>query len=103
MPPFLGGGDMIETVSFEGTTFAPVPQKFEAGTPDIASVIGFGAAVDYLTELGMADIAAHENDLLAYATDALREVPTLRIVGGCCGTTPDHVAALAARLPRFGR
>ncbi len=81
MPPFLGGGDMIEMVSFKGTTFAPVPQKFEAGTPDIASVIGFGAAVDYLTELGMDRIAAYEQSLLAYATERLTEIPGLRIVG----------------------
>jgi len=81
MPPFLGGGDMIESVSFEGTTFAPVPQKFEAGTPDIASVIGFGAAVDYLESIGMDRIAAHEQSLLAYATERLAEVPGLRIVG----------------------
>ena len=81
MPPFLGGGDMIESVSFDGTTFAPVPQKFEAGTPDIASVIGFGAAVDYLSDLGMEAIATHEHELLVYATDRLRDVPGLRIIG----------------------
>ncbi len=81
MPPFLGGGDMIESVSFDGTTFAPVPQKFEAGTPDIASVIGFGAAIDYLDALGMDEIAAYEHELLVYATDRLRGVPGLRIIG----------------------
>lgn len=81
MPPFLGGGDMIESVSFEGTTFAPVPQKFEAGTPDIASVIGLGAAVDYLSGIGMAEIAAYEHSLLAYATERLESVPGLRLVG----------------------
>ncbi len=81
MPPFLGGGDMIESVSFEGTTFAPVPQKFEAGTPDIASVIGFGAAIDYLDGIGMDEIAAYEHGLLSYATERLQEVPGLRIVG----------------------
>jgi cysteine desulfurase/selenocysteine lyase len=81
MPPFLGGGDMIESVSFDGTTFAPVPQKFEAGTPDIASVIGFGAAIDYLSALGMDALAAHEHSLLVYATERLRSVPGLRIVG----------------------
>lgn len=81
MPPFLGGGDMIESVSFEGTTFAPVPQKFEAGTPDIASVIGFGAALDYLDGIGMDEIAAYEHGLLSYATERLQEVPGLRIVG----------------------
>ena len=81
MPPFLGGGDMIETVSFEATTYAPVPQKFEAGTPDIASVIGFGAAVDYLEGIGMEKIAAYEQSLLAYATERLAEVPGLRLIG----------------------
>jgi len=81
MPPFLGGGDMIESVSFEGTTFAPVPQKFEAGTPDIASVIGFGAAIDYLSEVGMDKIAAYEQSLLTYATERLEDLPGLRIVG----------------------
>ncbi len=81
MPPFLGGGDMIETVSFDRTTYAPVPAKFEAGTPDIASVIGLGAAVDYLDSLGMAALAAHEHALLEYATPRLREVSGLRIVG----------------------
>jgi cysteine desulfurase/selenocysteine lyase len=81
MPPFLGGGDMIESVSFEGTTFAPVPHKFEAGTPDIASVIGLGAAVEYLEAIGMARIAAYEQTLLAYATEQLLDVPGLRIIG----------------------
>ncbi|MFK7896920.1 MAG: cysteine desulfurase [Myxococcota bacterium] len=81
MPPFLGGGDMIESVSFEGTTFAPVPQKFEAGTPDIASVIGLGAAVEYLEGIGMDKIAAYEHSLLEYATEKLAEVPGLRIIG----------------------
>jgi cysteine desulfurase/selenocysteine lyase len=81
MPPFLGGGDMIESVSFDGTTFAPVPQKFEAGTPDIASVIGFGAAIDYLEEIGMDEIAAYEHSLLVYATERLQEVSGLRIIG----------------------
>ena len=81
MPPFLGGGDMIESVSFEGTTYAPVPQKFEAGTPDIASVIGFGAAVDYLEGIGMDEIAAYEQSLLVYASERLEEIPGLRIIG----------------------
>ena len=81
MPPFLGGGDMIESVSFEGTTFAPVPQKFEAGTPDIASVIGLGAAIDYLDAIGMERISAYEQTLLAYATERLMQIPGLRIIG----------------------
>ena len=81
MPPFLGGGDMIERVSFEGTTFARAPERFEAGTPDIASVIGLGAAIDYLEGIGMANVAAREHALLAHATDALAKVPGLRLVG----------------------
>lgn len=81
MPPFLGGGDMIESVRFEGTTYAPVPQKFEAGTPDIASVIGLGAAVDYLEGIGMEKIAAYEQSLLVYATEKLAEIPGLRLIG----------------------
>lgn len=81
MPPFLGGGDMIESVRFEGTTFAPVPQKFEAGTPDIASVIGLGAAIDYLEAIGMEKIAAWEQSLLVYATEKLAEIPGLRLIG----------------------
>jgi len=81
MPPFLGGGDMIESVRFEGTTYAPVPQKFEAGTPDIASVIGLGAAVDYLEGIGMEKIAAWEQSLLVYATEKLAEIPGLRLIG----------------------
>jgi cysteine desulfurase/selenocysteine lyase len=81
MPPFLGGGDMIENVSFNGTTYAPVPQKFEAGTPDIASVIGFGAAIEYLEAIGMDRIAAYEQSLLVYATERLSEIPGLRIIG----------------------
>ena len=81
MPPFLGGGDMIESVSFDGTTFGPVPQKFEAGTPDIASVIGFGAAIEYLEAIGMEQISAYEQTLLTYATERLLEIPGLRIIG----------------------
>ena len=91
MPPFLGGGDMIESVSFEGTTFAPVPQKFEAGTPDIASVIGLGAAVDYLSAIGMQAIADREQSLLTYATERLQEVPGLRLIG----TAKDKAAVLS--------
>jgi len=81
MPPFLGGGDMIERVSFKGTTYAHAPQRFEAGTPDIASVVGLGASIDYLETIGMQNIAAYEQTLLAYATEMLSKVPGLRIVG----------------------
>ncbi|MAG30384.1 MAG: cysteine desulfurase CsdA [Deltaproteobacteria bacterium] len=81
MPPFLGGGSMIESVSFEGTTFAPPPQKFEAGTPDITCVIGLGATIDYLDGIGMQAIDAYEQTLLTYATERLEEIPGLRIIG----------------------
>ena len=81
MPPFMGGGEMIESVSFEQTTYAAVPYKFEAGTPDIASVIGLGAAIDYVQELGMERIGAWERALADYANEALAAIPELRILG----------------------
>ncbi|MDG4765545.1 cysteine desulfurase [Solwaraspora sp. WMMD406] len=81
MPPVLGGGSMIETVAMSGSTFAPPPARFEAGTPPIAQAIGLGAAVDYLSALGMPAIAAHEELITSYALDALATVPGLRIVG----------------------
>ncbi|MBX6383719.1 MAG: cysteine desulfurase [Microbispora sp.] len=81
MPPFLGGGEMIEAVWMDHSTYAPVPHKFEAGTPPIVEAIGLGAAVDYLTAVGMDQIKAHEKELVAYALEALPEVPGLRIIG----------------------
>ena len=81
MPPWQGGGDMIATVSFEETTFNEIPYKFEAGTPHIAGAIGLGVAIDYLTDLGMGNVAAYERDLMAYGTDVLSEVPGLRMIG----------------------
>ena len=81
MPPFLGGGEMIREVRFDGTTFNDAPHKFEAGTPNIAGVVGLGAAVDYLSTLCMAAIEAREQELLAYALAQLDAVPGLRIVG----------------------
>ncbi|PKM14722.1 MAG: cysteine desulfurase CsdA [Gammaproteobacteria bacterium HGW-Gammaproteobacteria-2] len=81
MPPFLGGGEMIKEVRFEGTVFNDAPHKFEAGTPNIAGVVGLGAAVDYLGALGMANIHAREQALLAYANDRLTAIPGLRIFG----------------------
>ncbi|MDP1697429.1 MAG: cysteine desulfurase [Xanthomonadaceae bacterium] len=81
MPPFLGGGEMIKEVRFEGTVFNDPPHKFEAGTPNIAGVVGLGAAVDYLGALGMANIHAREQALLAYANDRLTAIPGLRIFG----------------------
>ncbi len=81
MPPYQGGGDMILSVTFEKTLYNVVPFKFEAGTPHIAGVIGLGAAIDYLTEVGLDKIAAYERELLAYATDALSAIPGLRMIG----------------------
>ncbi|WP_270094316.1 cysteine desulfurase [Nonomuraea sp. SYSU D8015] len=81
MPPFLGGGEMIEAVWMDRATYAPVPHKFEAGTPPIVEAIGLGAAADYLTVVGMEAVEAHERELTAYALEALREVPTLRVIG----------------------
>ncbi len=81
MPPWQGGGDMISSVSFARSTWNKLPWKFEAGTPDIAGAIGLAAAIDYLGSLGFEAIAAHEEDLLAYATAALRAVPGLRLIG----------------------
>lgn len=81
MPPFFGGGEMIRTVSFDGTVFADPPHKFEAGTPNIAGFIGLGAAVDYIESIGLDAIQAYEKDLLAYAIDALDRVPGLRLFG----------------------
>ena len=81
MPPWQGGGDMIRSVSFERTTYNDLPYKFEAGTPDIAGAIGLGAAIDYLGTLGMDAVAAHEHDLLEYATRQIQAVPGVRVIG----------------------
>ena len=81
MPPFLGGGEMIREVRFEKTTFNDPPHKFEAGTPNIAGFVGLGAAVDYLSSIGMNEIAEREQELLNYATQQLQGIPGLRIIG----------------------
>ncbi len=81
MNPFQGGGDMIKTVTFEKTTFAELPNKFEAGTPAIASQIGLGAAIDYLNSIGREQAEAHEQELLRYATDRLTSIEGVRIIG----------------------
>jgi cysteine desulfurase/selenocysteine lyase len=94
MPPYQGGGSMIQTVSFEKTTYADIPQRFEAGTPDIGGVAGFGAALDYVSALGIDAIERHERDLLAYATDALAEIPGLRLIG----TAPQKAAVQSFAL-----
>ena len=81
MPPYQGGGDMIRSVTFEKTVFNDLPYKFEAGTPSIAEGIGFGAAVDFLVGLDWNSVSAHEHNLLVEATDALSEIPGVRIIG----------------------
>ena len=81
MPPYQGGGDMISSVTFEKTTYNDLPYKFEAGTPNIAGVVALGAAVDYVGQIGIENIAAYEHELLEYATESLGEVPGLRLIG----------------------
>lgn len=85
MPPYQGGGEMIRHVSFEKTTYADLPFKFEAGTPDYIDIAAFAKAIDFIERVGMDDIAAHEHDLLEYATSRLLEVPGLRIYGTAPG------------------
>ena len=81
LPPFLTGGSMIEVVRMEGSTFAPAPQRFEAGTQMTSQVVGLGAAIDFLNEIGMDKIAAHEHELTAYALERMKEIEGLRIIG----------------------
>ncbi len=81
MPPYQGGGDMIRKVTFEATEYNAVPYKFEAGTPNIADTVGLGAALDYLSEIGMTEIAAYEAELLEYATEKAKQVKGLKIIG----------------------
>ena len=81
LPPYQGGGEMIDQVTFEKTTYADLPHKFEAGTPNIAGGVGFGAAVDYMNNIGFDAIAAHENDLMRHATEKLKKIEGLHIYG----------------------
>ena len=91
MPPYQGGGEMIKEVSFSGTTYNELPYKFEAGTPNIADVIAFGAALDYVQAIPSEALAAQEEALLAYATQKLKAIPGLRIVG----TAPEKIAVIS--------
>jgi cysteine desulfurase/selenocysteine lyase len=91
MPPYQGGGEMIKEVSFAGTTYNELPYKFEAGTPNIADVIAFGAALDYVQAIPTEALAAQEEALLAYATQKLQAIPGLRIVG----TAPEKIAVIS--------
>ena len=91
LPPYQGGGDMIRSVSFEKTIYAEPPAKFEAGTPNVAGVIGLGAALEYVMGLGRSEIAAYEHDLLEYATEQVQSVPGLKLVG-----TAKHKASIVS-------
>jgi cysteine desulfurase/selenocysteine lyase len=91
MPPFMGGGDMIRSVTFERSTWNDLPYKFEAGTPNIAGAVGLGAAIDYIEAVGRDAIAAHERDLLAYGTALLEAVPGVRLIG----TAPNKSSILS--------
>jgi cysteine desulfurase/selenocysteine lyase len=93
LPPFLGGGEMIETVTMERSTYAELPHKYEAGTPPIAEAVGLGAAVDYLSALGMETVAAHEHAITGYALERLQAVEGLRVVGPV--TSADRGAAIS--------
>ena len=97
LPPFLGGGEMIETVTMERSTYAPVPHKFEAGTPPIVEAVGLGAAVDYLTELGLDAIHAHEQAITAYALEGLATIPGLSVLGPLDAT--QRGGAISFELP----
>ena len=96
LPPFLGGGEMIQTVTMEKSTYAGLPHKFEAGTPPIAEVIALGTAVDYLNAIGMENVAAHEHAITEYALKRLQEVEDLRIIGPA--TNEDRGAAISFTL-----
>ena len=91
MPPYQGGGDMIRTVTFEGSTWASLPNKFEAGTPAIVEAVGLGAAIDWVNDVGVDAIAAHEHELLMYGTELLGSVEGLRLVG----TAPEKCSVLS--------
>jgi cysteine desulfurase / selenocysteine lyase len=94
MPPYQGGGDMISSVTFEKTTWNVLPYKFEAGTPNIAGGVGLGAAIDYLGRVGIANVTAHEEDLLGYATRTLSVLPGLNVIG----TAPEKIGVLSFTL-----
>jgi cysteine desulfurase / selenocysteine lyase len=96
LPPFLGGGEMIETVTMERSTYAPIPHKFEAGTPPIVEAVGLGAAVDYLSAIGMDNVRTHEETITRYALDGLSTVKGLKVLGP--RSTQDRGGAIAFEL-----
>lgn len=91
LPPYQGGGSMIKSVTLQGTTYAELPFRFEAGTPNIAGIIGLGAAINYVAAIGLDNIAAHEAGLLAYAESELQQIPGIRIIG----TAPHKAATIS--------
>src|SRR5690606_16613156 len=93
MPPWQGGGDMIRTVAFDGSSFAEPPQRFEAGTPNIAGAVGLAAAIDYVQAIGLERIAAHDHALLERATAAVGDIPGVRLIG-----TARHKASIVSFL-----
>jgi cysteine desulfurase / selenocysteine lyase len=97
LPPFLGGGEMIEVVKMSGSTYAPPPHRFEAGTPPIAQAVGLGAAAQYLSAIGMPTVAAHEQEITAYALDGLSTIPGLRVLGPT--EAVDRGGAISFTLP----
>ena len=94
MPPYQAGGEMIDRVTFEKTTYAELPFKFEAGTPHISGIIALGTAIDYVRDIGFDAIASHEHDLLGYATDRLTEMNSIEILG----TAPEKAAILSFNI-----
>ena len=110
LPPYQGGGEMISSVTFEKTEYADLPHKFEAGTPNISGVIGFGAAIDYMNNIGFDNIEAHEQELLKYATDRLNKIPGIKIYGDQVNKIPvisfnlsnHHPSDIGSILDQFG-
>ena len=110
LPPYQGGGEMISSVTFEKTEYADLPYKFEAGTPNISGVIGFGAAIDYMNDIGFDNIESYEQELLKYATDRLKEIPGIKIYGNAVNKiciisfnlSSHHPSDIGSILDQFG-
>jgi len=110
LPPYQGGGEMISSVTFNKTEYADLPHKFEAGTPNISGVIGFGAAIDYMNEIGFDNIESYEQELLKYATDKLNKIPGIKIYGNSANKisvisfnlSNHHPSDLGSILDQFG-
>ena len=110
LPPYQGGGEMISSVTFKKTEYADLPYKFEAGTPNISGVIGFGAAIDYMNDIGFDNIESYEQELLKYATDRLKEIPGIKIYGNAVNKisvisfnlSNHHPSDIGSILDQFG-